>query len=133
MLQWQITDPNPTCKITYACNVSEPYVSQLDNVTAFITALSQADNSVILTNTYAYVHAQLYPRYVEAFETRCNMINNGTLTPLPTQTSNQVSLFDVYHQMRTPRQHWTRTSQRWIVCGLGLLLCMVEMSLIATD
>ena len=65
-------------------------------MTTFLENMSQ---NTTLASTYAYVHAGLYPQYVSAFETRCHMLNNQTLAPLPSQASNQAALASYFNTL----------------------------------
>ena len=85
--QWQAPDTNPNCTVQYDCNITAPYAQQSINLTLFTQTLIENDT---LSNTYAYHHAALYPMYLAAFETRCALLSNGTLKPLPSSASTLV-------------------------------------------
>ena len=85
--QWSVPNNNPNCTVLYDCNVTDPYALQAQTLSRFTQLLSGNDT---LASTYAYAHASLYPQYLAAFQTRCELLNNGTLKLLPSLASNEV-------------------------------------------
>jgi hypothetical protein len=74
--------PQPNCTTSQSTQVL------LNNFTAFVAAMTAAGYP---TARYESAHALLFARTVQSWTDRCNMINNGTITPLPTLASEQAA------------------------------------------
>lgn len=88
-LEWNITNSNPKCTPQYNCSLPSPFVEQLANLTSYIENLSLNQTT---EQTYIFSHASIYIANLNAYSTRCNMIMNGTLAPLPNLGSDLAAL-----------------------------------------
>ncbi len=90
----------------YNCTLDGSTQAILSNITSFQQGLLA--NS--LQETYVYLHSLMVSDYASAFVTRCNMLNNGTLSPLTGSGSETAA-----------DQSYLSTVQQWFQ-GLGVVL-----------
>jgi len=69
------------------CSLSPGIINRVSNWTIFIERMTMKG----FAYRYETTHANLFLQSVDTMVTRCNMLNNGTITPLPSPQSQQAA------------------------------------------
>jgi hypothetical protein len=112
-LEWNITDSDPNCTPQYNCSLMSPYSDQLANLTHFVQVAGANEST---SQTYVVAHAGVFIGTLDAYVSRCNMLVNGTLPPLPTPASDEAAL----------ASYLSSAQQLWI--GFAFVMSQYEAS-----
>eukprot|EP00042_Codosiga_hollandica_P038236 m.309148 g.309148 ORF g.309148 m.309148 type:complete len:926 (+) comp55339_c0_seq1:5-2782(+) len=98
--EWSINNPNPKCVPQYNCSIPPSIAPQLEQADNFLQLLAGNETT---QETYVQAHASLFVANMAAYVTRCEMLTNGTLSPLPSPTSDAAAL---QSYLTTAQQLW---------------------------